>query len=276
MLRTVLGSRIELRIEAACADCFIEAYAAQFETALVNMAVNARDAMDGEGVLTIGILAATDDDGRDLIAVRVTDTGHGIEPDQIDRIFEPFYTTKEVGKGTGLGLSQVYGFVKQSDGEVTVHSEVDQGTTFTITLPKMHAGRAPAPPRKLVSDDAPFGGRVLVVEDNSDVGLFASQMLGDLGFEAVLEQDANAALDRLRRDKGSFDLIFSDVVMPGMDGMEFGRKVRAQWPAIPFVLTSGYSHVLAEDGQHDFPLLQKPYSVDALAKILRLARQTHS
>ncbi len=274
MLRTVLGSRIELRIEAECADCFIEADAAQFETTLVNLAVNARDAMDGEGRLTIAIAPTDDGSGRELVAVRVTDTGHGIEPDQIDRIFEPFYTTKQVGKGTGLGLSQVYGFVKQSGGEVSVDSQVGHGTTFAITLPKARAGPAPASPRDLVIDDSPFGGRVLVVEDNADVGHFACQMLIDLGFEAVLEQDAAAALERLETDDGSFDLIFSDVVMPGMDGVEFGRRVRAQWPAIPFVLTSGYSQVLADEKQHGFPLVQKPYSVDALAKVLRSARQS--
>ncbi|MCA1653037.1 MAG: GAF domain-containing protein [Sphingomicrobium sp.] len=276
MLSTVLGSRIEFRIEAACADCFIDADAAQFETALVNMALNARDAMDGEGRLTIDITTASDGSGRELVAVRVTDTGHGIKADQIDRIFEPFYTTKEVGKGTGLGLSQVYGFVKQSDGEVSVDSEVGRGTTFTVTLPKAQGGRAPVPRPNEISNDSPIGGRVLIVEDNVDVGHFACEMLRDLGFDAVLEQDATAALDRLRMEEGSFDLIFSDVVMPGLDGVEFARRVRAQWPAIPLVLTSGYSHVLAEERQHGFPLLQKPYSVEAFVKVLQLARNRQS
>jgi PAS domain S-box-containing protein len=273
MLRTVLGSRIRLKIEADCPDCFVEADAAQFETSLVNMAVNARDAMDGEGQLTISVVAATDAAGAPVVEVRVTDTGHGMEPDQVDRIFEPFFTTKEVGKGTGLGLSQVYGFVKQSDGEVSVESEVGRGTTFTITLPKAFADRAPNRPAMAIADDSPMGGRVLVVEDNADVGRFASQMLSDLGFEAVLEPDASSALGCLDREQGRFDLIFSDVVMPGMDGVEFGRKVREQWPNVPVVLTSGYSHVLAEETQHGFPLLQKPYSVEALALILRQARQ---
>ena len=273
MLRTVLGSRIQLKIEEECPDCFVKADAAQFETSLVNMAVNARDAMEGEGQLTIGISAATNDDGADIVCVRVTDTGQGIEAEQIERIFEPFYTTKEVGKGTGLGLSQVYGFVKQSDGEVFVESEVGRGTSFTITLPKADADQVPEGPRPAQEHDAPSGGRILVVEDNLDVGQFASQMLSDLGFEAVLEPDANAALDRLERESGGFDLIFSDVVMPGMNGMEFGRTVRQRWPGTPVVLTSGYSHVLAQETQHDFPLLQKPYSVEALSAALREARQ---
>ena len=276
MLRTVLGSRIQLTIEATCSDCFVEADAAQFETSLVNMAVNSRDAMDGEGQLSIGVAAGTDSDGAEVVTVTVSDTGHGMEPAQVERIFEPFYTTKEVGKGTGLGLSQVYGFVKQSDGEVSVESEVGRGTTFFITLPKVSADRLPAAPRPTIAGEAAGGGRVLVVEDNADVGQFASQMLSDLGFEAVLEPDASSALERLEQEQGRFDLIFSDVVMPGIDGVEFGRIARERWPGLPVVLTSGYSHVLAEQPQHGFPLLQKPYSVEALSESLRKARQTQS
>lgn len=276
MLSTVLGSRIQLEIEATCPDCYVEADAAQFETMLVNLAVNARDAMEGEGQVTIVICGATKTSGADVVRVSVTDTGSGIEADQIDRIFEPFYTTKAVGKGTGLGLSQVYGFVKQSDGEVQVESYVGAGTTFIIELPKVAAEDLPRPLPAGTSVYTPDGGRVLVVEDNVDVGQFASQMLTDLGFETVLESNARAALELLDVEDGRFDLIFSDVVMPGMDGVEFGRTVRERWPGIPMVLTSGYSHVLAEDRQHGFLLVQKPYSVETLHRILRQARQTHS
>lgn len=273
MLGTVLGSRIELTINADCGACFVRADAAQFETSLVNMAVNARDAMEGEGQLTIGVSAGTGDNGSKVVRVRVTDTGHGMDSDQMERIFEPFFTTKAVGKGTGLGLSQVYGFVKQSDGEVSVESEVGRGTTFTITLPQSPPGDVPIQAASTREDSHLRVGRVLVVEDNADVGQFASQMLTDLGFETVLEGDANAAIGRLEQEEGKFDLIFSDVVMPGMDGVEFGRLVRERWPTIPVVLTSGYSHVLAEEPQHGFPLLQKPYSVEALSKTLRESRQ---
>lgn len=272
MLRTVLGSRIDLKIDAECRDCFVKADAAQFETSLVNMAVNARDAMDGEGQLTIGVLAATDQHGSELVRVRVTDTGHGIGSDQLERVFEPFFTTKEVGKGTGLGLSQVYGFVKQSNGEVSVESRVGRGTTFTITLPRESADNVAVQAASSGADASAGGGRVLIVEDNIDVGEFAFQMLTDLGFETVLAADANAALERLEDEDGRFDLIFSDVVMPGMNGVQFGRLVRERWPVIPIVLTSGYSDVLAQETQHGFPLLQKPYSVEALSKVLREAR----
>jgi CheY-like chemotaxis protein len=237
------------------------------------MAVNARDAMDGEGQLTISISAATGEDGSDIVCVRVTDTGHGMSPDQLERIFEPFFTTKEVGKGTGLGLSQVYGFVKQSDGEVSVESTVGEGTSFTIRLPRVSAAKVNAQPVSEIEDDHRHGGRVLVVEDNVDVGEFASQILTDLGFETMLVADPKSALECLATEDGKFDLVFSDVVMPGMDGVEFGRIVRQKWPTIPVVLTSGYSHVLADEPQHGFPLLQKPYSVEALSKTLREARE---
>ena len=272
MLHTVLGSRIQLKIEVECPDCFIEADAAQFETSLVNMAVNARDAMHGEGELTIGVSALTDEHGADVVRVSVADTGHGMSAEEAERIFEPFYTTKAVGKGTGLGLSQVYGFVKQSDGELSVESRIGDGTTFTITLPRVRGGDVPMPQAAPLEDDNPRGGRVLVVEDNVDVGQFASQMLADLGFETILETNAGTAIERLEQEQGRFDLIFSDVVMPGIDGVQFGRIVRKRWPGTPIVLTSGYSHVLAEEPQHGFPVLQKPYSVEALSRILRQAR----
>lgn len=274
MLRTVLGSRIQLKIEADCPECFVKADAAQFETSLVNLVVNARDAMDGEGELTLSVFSGSDELGRGVVHVRVRDTGHGMSPSELERIFEPFYTTKKVGKGTGLGLSQVYGFVKQSDGEVSVESKLGQGTTFTIRLPQTGPSEIATEPALATEDNHPQGGRVLIVEDNVDVGEFASQMLTDLGFETVLESDANAAIERLEEEGGKFDLIFSDVVMPGMDGVEFGRVVRERWPMIPVVLTSGYSHILAEEPQHGFPLLQKPYSVEVLSKTLREARHS--
>ena len=271
MLRTVLGSRVRLNIETDCNDCFIEADIGQFETALVNMAVNARDAMNGEGDLTIAI-GKDSSQGAQAVSIRVTDTGQGIPADQLDRIFEPFFTTKEVGKGTGLGLSQVYGFVKQSDGEVTVESEPGRGTTFIISLPKVEAAAAPAAEATNRFDELSGGGRVLVVEDNADVGEFASQLLTDLGYQTVFAGDAQEAMRHLEEVEGRFDVIFSDVVMPGMNGVEFGRKVREQWPGLPVVLTSGYSHILAEETKHGFPLLQKPYSLEALARILRAAQ----
>jgi len=271
MLRTVLGSRFQLKIEDSCPECFIEADLSQFETALVNMAVNARDAMDGQGELTISIQRTDLDEG--MIAVTVSDTGHGIPSNQLERIFEPFFTTKEVGKGTGLGLSQVYGFIKQSDGEITVRSEVGVGTTFTLTLPEAKVERLPAQTGGDLADLPPGRGLVLIVEDNEDVKNFASQLLGDLGFETSLAANAQEAIEQLEQRAEEFDVVFSDVVMPGMSGVEFGRLVRKRWSRLPVVLTSGYSHVLAEEPDHGFPLLHKPYSVEALSGILAEARR---
>lgn len=275
MIRTVIGSRVALSIDTACPDCFVEADATQFETALVNVVVNARDAMEGEGRLSVTIdtvdaLPPTRGHAGTrgaFVAVSVTDTGAGIAPEHLERIFEPFYTTKDIGKGTGLGLSQVFGFAKQSGGEIDVRSQVGEGTTFTLYLPRADAARAAAAP---IRDHARAEGqgRVLVVEDNVQVGEFAAQLLDDLGYRTTLAPNAADALDLLEADAGAFDIVFSDVVMPGMGGVELGRRLRERWPALPVVLTSGYSHVLAEDARHGFPLLHKPYSVEDLARIL--------
>jgi CheY-like chemotaxis protein len=181
-----------------------------------------------------------------------------------------------VGKGTGLGLSQVYGFIKQSDGDILVDSKVGDGTTITLTLPRTEVAAA-AEQSFTGSQSLPVSaGRVLIVEDNADVGEFACQLLSDLGFAATLACTAEEALTHLEAADASFDVIFSDVVMPGMGGLELGKIVRKKWPHLPIVLTSGYSHVLAEESRHGFPLLHKPYSVDGLAKSLAEARRKHA
>ena len=273
MLRTVLGSRITLHIDGRCEDCFVETDAAQFETALVNMAVNARDAMDGEGEVHIHIDAAESlgssgppvDGG--YVTVSVTDSGHGIPAGDLDRIFEPFFTTKETGKGTGLGLSQVYGFAKQSGGEIEVRSKLGSGTTFTMYLPRASSGRRPAEPRPAVARRPQAEGCVLVVEDNPEVGAFAEQALADLGFETRRASTAAEAL-ALLEEGGEFDVVFSDIVMPGQSGIDLARVVRQRWPDLPVVLTTGYSDALAMQHEESFPVLHKPYSLEALSAAL--------
>jgi len=277
MLRSILGARIRLDVQTLCDDCFVESDINQFETALINLAVNARDAMDGEGVLTLRIDAAETIPALrghaasrgDFVTVAVVDGGGGISEEDLARIFEPFFTTKEVGRGTGLGLSQVYGFAKQSGGDVAVESLLGQGSTFTLYLPRTRraetsasAGHAPVRSR--------HEGRVLVVEDNAAIGEFATQLLQDLGYRTELAANAVEALARLE-EGATFDIVFSDVVMPGVGGVELGRIVKARWPEMQVVLTSGYSHVLATDAHHGFPLLHKPYSVEELSHILRHA-----
>jgi PAS domain S-box-containing protein len=277
MLRSILGSRIPLEIEAASDDMVVEADVTQFETALINMAVNARDAMGGEGRLTIRIGASAHipeirghaGSAGDFISISVVDSGAGITTDDLTRIFEPFFTTKAVGQGTGLGLSQVYGFAKQSGGDVAVESRWGQGSTFTLYLPRRRQtidapGPGPAPAM------GAHEGRILVVEDNASIGEFATQLLNDLGYSADWAGNAAAALERLERS-GGYDLVFSDVVMPGGGGVELARTIRTRWPKLPVVLASGYSHVLAKDAHHGFPLLHKPYSVEELSRVLREA-----
>jgi CheY-like chemotaxis protein len=245
----------------------------------VNMAVNARDAMEGEGTLTLRL-----DCGMPLPSIRghagapgpfaavsLSDTGAGISPDVLTRIFEPFFTTKEVGKGTGLGLSQVFGFAKQSGGDVAVASEPGRGTTFTLYLPEAEMDFVGAEDGSEAAGLEPGGAgqRVLVVEDNIEVGRFATQILQDLGYAMTWAANAEEALDRIGSDGGGFDVVFSDVVMPGMGGIELAKLLRLRLPDLPVVLASGYSHVLAEEGAHGFELLQKPYSADQVSAILR-------
>ena len=264
MLRSLLGSRINLIVDANCDQCFIHADVTQFETALINLASNAKDAMAGEGEVILRTALHSDDAGREFVSVSVSDCGEGIAKDLQDRIFEPFFTTKAAGKGTGLGLSQVYGFAKQSDGEVKLTSAPGQGTTFTLTLPL-----AQSPARSAASgsrsDEVDLAGRmVLIVEDNAEVREFARSLLEDMAFDTLIAASAPDALGMLEVDSERVDVIFSDVVMPEMNGIEFGQAVKQRWPAIPVILTSGYSEVIVEHGAHGYPLLQKPYSADQL------------
>jgi PAS domain S-box-containing protein len=280
IVRTLVGSRIELRLELGDAPVFTLADRGQFDTAVINMAINARDAMAGEGVLTIraepvsgipAIRAHPPVEG-DYIAVAITDTGTGIAGADVDRIFEPFYTTKAVGSGTGLGLSQVIGFAKQSGGDIRVASALDEGTTFTLYLPRIGADAAVMSAAASQDAHADGGGTcVLIVEDNRQVGEFATQALRELGYDSVLASDAVKALAELERDPRRFNIVFSDVVMPGMSGIELGAEVRRRHAHLPVVLTSGYSDVLAHNTAHGFDLLHKPYSVDQLAGVLRKA-----
>ena len=165
------------------------------------------------------------------VAVSVEDTGVGIPHEQFGRIFEPFFTTKEVGQGTGLGLSQVFGFARQSGGEVVVASEVGKGSTFTLYLPRVAGdGR----PQQMSAEDAPpldgQGMSVLVVEDNIEVGKFATDALAELGYGTTLVDNATHALEELAAGADRYDVVFTDVVMPGMTGIELARKSAATMP----------------------------------------------
>jgi CheY-like chemotaxis protein len=275
----VTGARIRVVTAIPEVSCAVRADLSQFETALVNIAVNARDAMDGEGTLTLRLTCTCPlpairghaASARPFAAIALTDTGSGIAPNVLDRIFEPFFTTKEVGKGTGLGLSQVFGFAKQSGGDVAVESVLGAGTTFTLYLPEVAAESAPYAAVAPAEPASPIGSgqRVLVVEDNVEVGTFATQILEDLGYETTWAANAEEALDRLGPEGTEFDVVFSDVVMPGMGGLALAQELRRRMPRLPVLLASGYSHVLAQDGAHGFSVLHKPYSAEQLGRLLR-------
>jgi PAS domain S-box-containing protein len=276
MMETTVGSPVKLELAfapdlpAVCAD------PNQFETAVLNIVINARDAMPEGGTLRI---SANEVDavpavrrharvaGR-FIAVTVEDSGTGIDPVTLERIFEPFFTSKPVNKGTGLGLSQAYGFAKQSGGEIAVKTAVGVGTAFTLYLPHIagvtEAAAGPAAAEPIVVEPR----NVLLVEDNETVGEFARDVLIELGHRVTWVTDGETALRLLDARRTDFDLVFSDVVMPGLNGIELGREVRRRWPDLRVVLASGYSHVLAAQNEHEFELLEKPYSMNALLGIL--------
>jgi PAS domain S-box-containing protein len=264
LMRQAVGEAVTLELllaeEALCAHVD----PTQLETALLNLAVNARDAMPEGGQLSI----ATRGD-RDHVVVEVRDTGVGMRPEVRERVFEPFFTTKEVGKGSGLGLSQVYGFVRQSDGEVKLHSTLGQGTTFTLRLPATAepAERAePEPPAAAV-----VGGheRILLVEDDATVLTLTLDMLTGLGYQVVTATNANEALEVLQSG-AEIDVLFSDVVMPGgVSGVSLARTARDLRPGLRVLLTSGFVGEGAVLETAEFPLLDKPYETRLLAAKLR-------
>jgi PAS domain S-box-containing protein len=281
LVRPLVGPQIRIDVDISASDCFAIADIAQFETALINLAVNGRDAMEGEGRLAISVrkvrtipaLRAQTARSGDFVAIAMTDTGTGIGSEHIEAIFEPFFTTKEVGKGTGLGLSQAFGFAKQSGGDIAVISLPGQGATFTIYLPQAAMPVAAADAAAAAREPAARGRgyRVLVVEDNDDVGQFSTELLEDLGYMVRRADNADTALAILAEDEFAADLVFSDVIMPGMNGVELAGLIRERYPGLPVVLTSGYSNVLAENAHRGFELIQKPYSVESLSRILRKA-----
>jgi PAS domain S-box-containing protein len=243
---------------------------AELELAIVNIAVNARDAMPNGGLFTlrVGNVAAdqqSGDDGSngDLVSISFSDTGVGIPPNLLSKIFDPFFTTKEVGKGTGLGLSQVYGFVHQAGGTIKAESKVGEGTTFTVYLPSCQ-GSEVAAEEELVPD-IPRAPRptVLIVDDSAEVAEVTSSLFEHLGYDTDYRDSAEAAL-KVLADGTKIDLVFSDIVMPGtIDGVGLAREIRARYPNLPVVLTTGYSDA-AQEAPADLKILRKPFDTAAL------------
>jgi PAS domain S-box-containing protein len=279
MLSTLTGARIETRYDYPEQPALVMADPSQFDTAIVNMAVNARDAMEGEGRLAIKVemvgelppLRSHAAIREPYVAISIADTGAGIPAERLEQIFEPFFTTKGVGHGTGLGLSQVFGFAKQSGGDVAVDSDVGRGATFTLYLPRAEAENMTAAAESPSHQPLEINRCVLVVEDNREVGEFATQALTELGLGSYWVADADAALVELERSPERYDVVFTDVVMPGQSGIDLAREIINRYPRLPIVLTSGYSHVLAQEGTNGLRLLRKPYSIKELADVLAQA-----
>ena len=249
----------------------VEVDLGELELALVNIAVNARDAMPDGGTITLSARnvvlkpgSAAGSLAGEFMALAVIDTGSGMPPEVLQRVFEPFYTTKPVGKGTGLGLSQVHGFANQSGGAVTVSSEPGRGTVVTIYLPRSATAEAVNAGDGAAANGEATHGTVLVVEDSRDVGDVTSALLEQLGYRVVRAENAAEALRHLQQGIG-VDLLLSDIVMPGaINGLGLAELCRERFPGIPVLLTSGFSDA-AQAVNGRFDILRKPFELAALA-----------
>jgi CheY-like chemotaxis protein len=282
LLHRTLGEQIELEGVLAPRLWSIEVDQNQLESAILNLAVNARDAMPGGGKLTIETAntmldesyTATDSEvvPGQYAVLSITDNGAGMSRETIERVFEPFFTTKEVGKGTGLGLSMVYGFVKQSGGHVTIYSEPGQGTTVKLYFPRF-LGEAKGPEGRTRSV-VPRGQRdeiILVVEDNDDVRAYSAMILRELGYGVIEAVDAEAAMKIIARGD-VIDLLFTDVVLPGKTGRMLATEALALRPGLKVLFTTGYSrNAIVHHGRldHGVQLLTKPFTFDQLANRVR-------
>ena len=277
VLESSVPSSITLTLDIPDSISAIAVDVAEFELALVNLVVNARDAMPEGGTITLSARNVTlsgdetdDQVAGDFVALTLTDTGTGIPEEVRAKVFEPFFTTKTPDKGTGLGLSQVYGFVRQSRGGISIASDVGRGTAVTLYLPVSHEpvavkGAAPAP----ISQLNGRGELILVVEDNPEVKTVAIALLEQLNYRTRAAENAHEALELLDADR-VVDLVFTDVMLPGgLNGVEFAAIVRERFPEIPVLLTSGYAKAL--HGPHGLPILRKPYQIEALAQAVRSA-----
>jgi PAS domain S-box-containing protein len=263
VISRTFGSLIQVRVEPGEDVGRIEVDVAQLETAILNAALNARDAMPDGGVLTLTTRKIAEA-GRDYVCLSISDTGEGMPPEVIERAFEPFFTTKEIGKGTGLGLSQIHGFAAQAGGRAEIKSKEGQGTSIILVLPRTDKP-LPSAPQGTVISKLPEGLRVLLVEDNPQVRDFAEGLLADLGCDVVPAESAEAALARL--DDRGIDLVLSDVVMPGMSGVELAQAIRDTHPKVPVLLATGYSDEIVKRGS-EFAVLSKPFGAADLSKAM--------
>lgn len=282
MIARTFDPHYELHTELAQDLPDVLADATQLQSALINIALNARDAMPDGGKLILRSETISIDDTYiaqeldvaegDYVRVSVTDTGRGMGPDTQQRVFEPFYTTKPVGSGTGLGLAMVYGFVRQSGGHVTIYSEIGHGTTIALYFPVLGLGTSQDRP----AQQQHLGKRgdnqtVLVVEDNPQVRKLTTVRLRNLGYRVQEAASGDHAAQLLQQDK-EIEVVFTDLVMPGeLDGLALARHIVATYPHIRILLTSGYAEDILSDHHQNEPghrILRKPYRQSDLAAAL--------
>ena len=271
------GVELEVRLQHDIWACHIDP--AQFETAILNLVANARDAICRSGRVKIATENVTAGDSEDVdlsageyVVASVSDAGCGMTADELERAFEPFFTTKEIGKGTGLGLSQVYGFAKQSGGTARIESKKDVGTTVRVYLPRANG---PLSDCATLADGrfraAPGGATILIVEDDPDVREMIVGMLSDLGYRTLLARTGPEALAILNQE-GGVDLMFTDIVMPaGISGVDLARAALRSRPDLKILLTSGYAgaELEAQSARRQFPFIAKPYRAPALSRKLK-------
>lgn len=281
LLRRLLGANIELRISHERDTGLIKVDQGQMEQVLVNLAVNARDAMPQGGNLVLKTYNLTTKRERvmagtekmppgEWVALDIVDNGTGIPADVLERIFDPFFSTKPLGQGTGLGLSTVFGIVRQSNGYINVTTDLGKGTTFSLYFPRMSEDALPVVERSEAApkaEDLTGSSRILLVEDEDAVRSFSVRALQNKGYEVFEANSAEMAMQMLQEDKLTVDLMVSDVIMPGMDGIELGRRVREMYPTMTIIFMSGYTEdKFKDDMGEDVHFLPKPFSLKQLAE----------
>jgi CheY-like chemotaxis protein len=282
LLRPLIGENIELTTRLTPGVGHTRADAGQLEQVIMNLVVNAKDAMPRGGKIVIQTSEVRLEHGAklehslvppgDYVRLSVSDTGLGMDKETQSRIFEPFFTTKEKGKGTGLGLSTVYGIVKQSGGYIFANSLLDQGTTFRIYLPRVAEPALHAGPVKAAQAAGGGSETVLLVEDEDSVRELVRETLVSRGYKVLEAENGETGLRIAQAHQGAIDMIITDVVMPGMGGRELAKQVTATWPGIKVLFLSGYTEdAVVHEGvlEADTAFLQKPFTLQALSRKVR-------